>query len=144
MLEVVLLEVAGVVAPEMLNDCTPTFGKLNPWLETDVLVNAAPLENPVCVWVAAVVLGWTGLKGAVIAPGSLEGGALPGAMIALGSTRTWLESGVIGACNGVTLESIGSAANGAITSYVGFGLSAPSNRLNVSSWSRAAGLVSSL
>ena len=77
LLEVVLLEVAVVVAPEMLNDCTPTFGKLKPWLETDVLVNAAPLENPVCVWVAAVVLGWTGLKGAVIAPGSLEGVGLP-------------------------------------------------------------------
>ena len=65
-------------------------------------------------------------------------------MFALGSTRTWLESGVIGAASGVVLESTGSAANGAITSYVGFGLSAPSNRLNVSSRSRAAGLVSAV
>ena len=77
---VVLLEVAAVVAPEILNDCTPTLGALTPWLKTDVFVvfvKDVPLENPVCVWVAAVVLGWTGLKGAVIAPGSLEGVGLP-------------------------------------------------------------------
>ena len=57
---VVLLEVAAVVAPEILNDCTPTLGALTPWLETDVFVvfvKDVPLENPVCVCVAAVVLG---------------------------------------------------------------------------------------
>ena len=76
---VVLLEVAVVVAPEILKLCTPTLGALTPWLETVVFVRDVPLEKPVCVWVAAAVLVCARLEGAVIALGSLNGGALPGA-----------------------------------------------------------------
>ena len=76
---VVLLEVAVVVAPEMLKLCTPTLGALTPWLETEVFDRDVPLENPFCVLVAAAVLGCAGLEGAVIALGSLEGRGLPGA-----------------------------------------------------------------